>query len=84
MFSVFSNYIYDEVFTGDGIFDKCGKKNPVLSDIKIYRIVQALKRRVKNMNNKSCICQIWNKYFYGWNNINKTFHIYRYQPISTL
>ena len=49
-----------------------------------YWIVQASKRRVKRMNNKSWICQICNKYFYGWNDNKETFQFYFYQPISTM
>ena len=33
MVSVISDNIYDEGFTGDDIFEKCGKRHPVLSDI---------------------------------------------------
>ena len=33
MVSVISYKIYDEGFTGDDIFEKCGKRHPVLSDI---------------------------------------------------
>ena len=33
MVSVISDKIYDEGFMGDDIFEKCGRRHPVLSDI---------------------------------------------------
>ena len=68
MVSVIFDESYDEGITDDDIFE-CGKRHPVLSDINKTRIVQALKKRVKSMKNKSWICQICKKYFYGCNNI---------------
>ena len=84
MVSVISDNIYDDGFTGDDIFEKCGKRHPVLSDINKISGFAGIEEKGKRMNNKSWICQICNKYFYEWNYIKENFHIYCYQPISTL
>ena len=56
--------------------------HPVSPDINKILDCAGIEGRVKRINNKSCICQICNKYFYGWNDIKEMFHIDCYEPIS--
>ena len=65
MFSVISDKVYVERFTGDDIFEKCGKRHPVLSDINKILDCAGIEEKGKRVNNKSWICQICSKYFYG-------------------
>ena len=63
--SVISDKSHDEVFTEDESFENVGRGIQYFQIPIIYWIAQALDIRAKRMNNKSWICQICNKYFYG-------------------
>ena len=84
MVPVISDESIFEVFTEDDIFKTMGRGIYYYQISIIYWIVQALKIRVKRTKDKSWICQICNKQFYGWNDIKENFHIDCYQQISDI